>query len=162
MSSRRGTSPALPRASDCRPPDSAHIRGGRGIQAQLLCRAGLGLLLQPFVPRRPPPGSEPVIPAGFPRQVRAASPLTKSLRCSLTFQKSLFFFFFFNFILSGEKEKVQTSFESGRENCLLTPKQKQVFTSASCCSVAELGQVSSLWRLFCTEDAVILPGLPIA
>ena len=39
MSSRRGTSPALPRASDCRPPDSAHIRGGRGIQAQLLCRA---------------------------------------------------------------------------------------------------------------------------
>lgn len=93
MSSRRGTSPALPRASDCRPPDSAHIRGGRGIQAQLLCRAGLGLLLQPFVPRRPPPGSEPVIPAGFPRQVRAASPLTKSLHCSLTFQKSLFFFF---------------------------------------------------------------------
>ena len=80
MSSRRGTSPALPRASDCRPLDSAHIRGGRGpprIQAQLLCRAGLGLLLRPFVPRPPPPGSEPVIPAGFPRQVRAASPLTK-------------------------------------------------------------------------------------
>lgn len=48
---------------------------------------------------------------------------------------------------------MQTSFEAGRENCLLTPKQKQVFTSASCCSVAELGQVSSLWRLFCTEDA---------
>ena len=43
MSSRRGTSPALPRASDCRPLDSAHIRGGRGpprIQAQLSAERG--------------------------------------------------------------------------------------------------------------------------